>query len=183
MFDTIYQGTRQVGAYSSLGSIGVGVTQVIIRPSRLSEEQSVVLALSGESTIKSPTFGTSSYVKTLARLRYLSKYVEGWDGPGTRVAIRASFKLAQDFLGLLPQLGVLFRVDAMIYAPGTAVLSVCSDQVDARLEFLPEGTIAANVDAPGAQIDADIFGFDGKAIPDQLANLLTPNQRQQLRAA
>jgi hypothetical protein len=81
-----------------------------------------------------------------------------------KAAVKESFKLATAFLGLLPQLGSLFQVDAMIYAPGTAVLSVLSDEVDARLEFLPDGTIAANVDSAQAQIDADIFGFDGVSL-------------------
>jgi hypothetical protein len=176
MFETIYQGSRQAAAYSSLDSMGV--------VGRLAEGQSIVLAPSGESTIKPPpAFGASSYVKTLAKLRYLSRYVAGWDGPGTRAALGVSFRLAQDFLGLLPQFGILFRVDAMIYAPGTAALSVCSDQVDARLEFLTDGTIAANVDTAGAQIDADVFGFDGKVIPEELVSLLTPRQRQKRQAA
>jgi hypothetical protein len=114
-------------------------------------------------------------------LRYLGQYTDGWDGPGTRAAIKQSFKLATDFLGLLPRLGTLFYVDAMIYAPGTAALSVTSDDVGARLEFLPNRTIATNIDSAYAQIDADIFGFDGESIPSQLAALLT--QVRQRRAA
>jgi hypothetical protein len=152
-------------SYSHLGHARV------IKIGQLDPERRVVLAPSGNEIAGTSSYvktiypvGTSSYVRTLARLRYLGQYVDGWDGRGTKAAVKESFKLATAFLGLLPQLGSLFQVDAMIYAPGTAVLSVLSDEVDARLEFLPDGTIAANVDSAQAQIDADIFGFDGVSL-------------------
>jgi hypothetical protein len=151
----------------------------VITIRQLDEERSVVLAPSGQETRHLSVIGTSSYVKALARLRYLNRYTAGWDGPGTRAASKDSFKLAIDFLGLLSCIGTLFRVDAMIYAPGTAALSVISDDVDARLEFLPNGTIAANIDSAQAQIDADIFGFDGKSIPKELLAILLAPARQQ----
>jgi len=162
---------------SAGGALHLGRPRVI-EIGQLDPERRVVLAPSGHEIKNLSPIGTSNYVRTLARLRYLGQYADGWDGRGTKAAIKDSFKLATAFLGLLPQLGVLFRVDAMIYAPGTAVLSVVSDEVDARLEFLPDGTIAANIDSTQAQIDADIFGFDGMSLPDDLSGLLAPNRHQ-----
>jgi hypothetical protein len=176
MLGTTYQGTRQPITYGSLGSIPVAAPRVI-NMSRFAEEPRVVLVASGKETKSVTGFGTSSYIKALAKLRYLAKYKAGWDGPGTKAAIGESFRLARDFLGLLPQFGTLFRLDAMIYAPGTAVLTVSSDDVSASLEFLPNGTIAANVDTAHAQIDADIFGFNGSAIPNELTALLFKQQQ------
>jgi hypothetical protein len=146
---------------------------------QLDQQQSVTFAPSGREARHLGLIGSSSYVRALARLRYLGRYVDGWDGPGTRAAIRKSFAYAVDFLGLVPQLGSAFRVEAMIFAPGTAALSIVSDDVDARLEFLPEGTIAANIDSAQAQIDADIYGFSGTTIPAQLAALLVPSRQQE----
>jgi hypothetical protein len=177
------EATNQAIKQSRVPGLGAGglsyLNQArVITIRQLDEQRSVVLAPSGKETKNLIAVGTSSYVKALARLRYLSQYTNRWDGPGTRAASKDSFRLATDFLGLLSRLGMLFRVDAMIYAPGTAALSVISDDVDARLEFLPNGTIAANIDSTHAQIDADIFGFDGKSIPNELAILLVPPRQQ-----
>jgi hypothetical protein len=148
----------------------------VIEIGQLDHERKVVLAPSGKEINNLTPVGSSSYVRILARLRYLGQYADGWDGRGTKAALKDSFRLATAFLGLLPELGVQFRLDAMIYAPGTAVLSLVSDEVDARLEFLPDGTIAANIDSAQAEIDADIFGFDGLSLPPGLSKLLATDR-------
>jgi len=110
----------------------------------------------------------------LKRLRYLRNYQAGWDGPGSLVANERSFELAEYFLALLPTLRTSFEVDALIYYPGNAVLSLMDEDASARLEFLPDGTIAANIDVGDQEIDLDLTGFDGGAIPADLSKLLKP---------
>lgn len=121
---------------------------------------------------------SSTFVKVLARLRYLKLYRAGWDGPGTRAAEAGSFELAEQFLGLVQSIGPGFHADATIFAPGTAVLLLRSDEMSATLEFLPDGTIAANVDRGEMEIDEDIPGFHGVSIPDELLGLLIEREVQ-----
>lgn len=121
--------------------------------------------------------------RALSELNYLRQYTDGWDGPGTKAALPRSFDLAEAFLQLVLDGGTIDHISAMIYAPGTAVLRLVADGLDARLEFLEDGTIAANVDDATGQHDLDVRGFNGKRVPAPLVKLLGRHYRARAREA
>jgi len=53
---------------------------------------------------------------------------------------------------------------------------------DARLEFLSDGTIAANIDDSTGAHDVDVPGFEPRQIPAKLLKFLDP-RRKTRRAA
>lgn len=119
-----------------------------------------------------PASGSATIHKALADLRRYKRYQQLWDGWRAHSARPKSFELAESFLAIVATSGVPFEVHAQIFVTGSAVLTVTNTNVDAQLEFLDDGVIAANVDTSTEKWDSDVAGFDGKSIPAQIAERL-----------
>lgn len=111
-----------------------------------------------------PIAAAPSVHSTLLLLRRLRKYTPNSDP--------ASFKLAEEFLGLASSTRRGFSFSAQVFAEGNAVVVLRGNNIDAQFEFMPDGTIAANVDIGDREWDADITGFDGRSLPKAIANQL-----------
>jgi hypothetical protein len=129
---------------------------------------------SGQSNVISiPSAGAATIHRTLSQLRRYRAMSRGWDGNHADAPLSQSFDYAEQFLALLSTWKVPMRVEAQIFASGTAVLDVKSHKLEGQFEFLPNGTIAALVDVGGKEWDADVEGFDGKRIPQSIAEQLS----------
>ncbi|MCJ2021207.1 hypothetical protein MKK84_27960 [Methylobacterium sp. E-065] len=108
-----------------------------------------------------PASAASNVHSTLVLLRRLKKY--------THNANIASFKLAEEFLGLASNVRRGLKYSAQVFADGNAVIVVRGASVDAQFEFMPDGVIAANIDVGDEEWDADIANFDGRTMPKAIA--------------
>lgn len=104
---------------------------------------------------------------TLSMLRRLKKYSPN--------ANTRSFELAEDFLGLASNIRRELKFQGQIFADGNAVIVVRGDDLEAHFEFMPDGTVAANIDIGEVEWDADITGFDGRILPLEVAEKLKNN--------
>jgi hypothetical protein len=127
---------------------------------------------SAPTVVALPGAGAATVHRTLAQLRQYRSLAPGWDGGRAAAAQSASFDYAERFLALLSTWKVPMEVEAQIFSTGTAVLNVKSYNLDGQFEFLSNGTIAAVIDRGGHEWDADVENFDGKRIPDSIAQQL-----------
>lgn len=111
-----------------------------------------------------PTAAVPSVHATLALLRRFKKHAHNADPK--------SFKFAEEFLGLAAGARRPFKFSAQIFADGNAVLVLRSEDIAAQFEFLPNGVIAANIDRGSEEWDDDVPGFDGRMMPEAIAEKL-----------
>ncbi|WP_146056508.1 hypothetical protein [Methylobacterium sp. V23] len=113
---------------------------------------------STSNVVPLPTAAVPSVHATLALLRRFQRHAHN--------ANAASFKLAEEFLGLVAGARRSFKFSAQIFSDGNAVLGVRNDKVDAQFEFMPNGVIASNIDVGDDEWDGDVPQFDGRYIPE-----------------
>jgi len=104
-------------------------------------------------------------------LQQLSEYTDGWNGPRSLGANAESFRLAGRFAQLI-QDNASLRISPTIFAIGTAALEITNGDCKLLIEFAPNGDLAVNVDTPVDQLDYDLVGFNGSAIPEELRRFL-----------
>ncbi len=83
-----------------------------------------------------------------------------------------SFDAAEAFFDLVRHL--VGNAKAYVqYFDGNAVLNFRKDEVNTQFEFLPDGTIATNIDIGDDEWDDDVEGFDKKTLPAAIADRLS----------
>jgi hypothetical protein len=98
-------------------------------------------------------------------------YRDGWDGYGAEAPSAISLDAAGAFYALLPQ-GAQDASRPGVHAAGHAMIEIRRDPAYAVFEFVRHDRVQAFVDAPGAEIEADL-PFDGAAIPEEILDVVS----------
>lgn len=106
-----------------------------------------------------PTARAGTVSHALAQLRRYSHF---------QGSNKASFESAEQFLGLAIKLARSTEISVQFF-DGNAALNFRNRAIEAQFEFLSNGIIACNIDFGGDEWDEDVAGFNGKALPPEIA--------------